>query len=58
MLDFIINELDKAAKVLPEQWKDKDGINHVGRINLGAAYGLKGRAALYAKRWQDAVDAL
>ena len=28
--DFIINELDKAAKVLPEQWKDKDGINHVG----------------------------
>lgn len=55
--DFIINELDKAAKVLPEQWKDKDGINHVGRITKGAAYGLKARAALYAKRWQDAVDA-
>ena len=51
------NELDKAAKVLPEQWKDKDGINHVGRITKGAAYGLKARAALYAKRWQDAVDA-
>ena len=55
--DFIINELDKAAKVLPEQWKDKDGINHVGRVTKGAAYGLKARAALYAKRWQDAVDA-
>lgn len=35
----------------------KDGINHVGRITKGAAYGLKARAALYAKRWQDAVDA-
>ncbi|MCS3079957.1 RagB/SusD family nutrient uptake outer membrane protein [Bacteroides thetaiotaomicron] len=56
--DFIINELDKAAKVLPEQWKDKDGINHVGRITKGAAYGLKARAALYAKRWQDAVGCL
>ncbi|UVQ23695.1 hypothetical protein NXX60_06650 [Bacteroides thetaiotaomicron] len=47
--DFIINELDKAAKVLPEQWKDKDGINHVGRITKGAAYGLKARAGSLCK---------
>lgn len=55
--DFIINDLKNAAEVLPEQWKDQDGINNVGRITKGAAYGLMARAALYAKRWDDAINA-
>ena len=55
--DFIIKELGNAAQVLPEKWEDKDGINQVGRITKGAAYGLQARAALYAKRWQDAINA-
>lgn len=55
--DFIINEYDKAAKVLPEKWEDMSEGNNVGRLTKGAAYGMKARAALYAKRWQVAIDA-
>lgn len=51
--DFIINELDAAAQDLPDQWPD----DQAGRITRGAAKGMKARAALYARRWQDAIDA-
>mgnify|MGYP000411902828 CR=1 FL=1 len=51
--DFIINEYTQAVQDLPENWT---GTN-VGRITKGAAYGMKARAALYAKRWGDAIDA-
>lgn len=50
--DFIAEDLDFAAQYLP-------GKNEVplGRITKGAAYGLKARAMLYAKRWKEASDA-
>lgn len=51
--DFIINEYQKAANDLPLKWTGEN----VGRITKGAAYGMKARAALYAKRWSDAIDA-
>lgn len=51
--DFIINEYQKAASDLPKGWASADA----GRLTKGAAYGMKARAALYAKRWQDAIDA-
>ncbi|MCS3079952.1 hypothetical protein [Bacteroides thetaiotaomicron] len=45
--------MKKQPKVLPEEWTGSE----VGRLTKGAAYGMKARAALYAKRWQDAVNA-
>ncbi len=51
--DFILKEYDKAAEVLPASWPDSE----LGRITKGAALGMKSRAALYAKRWKEAVDA-
>lgn len=51
--NFVIGEYDKAAKDLPVSWSDADA----GRITKGAAYGMKARAALYAERWDDAIQA-
>lgn len=51
--DFILGEYDKAAEVLPDTWSGTDA----GRITKGAALAMKARAALYAKRWQVALDA-
>lgn len=50
--NFIAEDLDFAAKYLP----DKNEVP-LGRLTKGAAYGLKARAMLYAKRWKDASDA-
>ena len=50
---FILDEYEKAAQILPEEWTGSEA----GRLTKGAAYGMKARAALYAKRWQDAVNA-
>ena len=50
---FILDEYEKAAQMLPEEWTGSEA----GRLTKGAAYGMKARAALYAKRWQDAVNA-
>lgn len=50
---FIADDLDFASKHLPEEWDKKN----LGRITKGAAFALKSRAMLYAKRWQDAYDA-
>ncbi len=55
--DFVLKEYEKAAQVLPEKWTDDTNGNNVGRVTKGAAYGMKARAALYAKRWQEAIDA-
>lgn len=55
--NFIINEYKNAANDLPYQWEDDSNGNNVGRLTKGAAYGMMARAALYAKRWQDALDA-
>lgn len=51
--DFIIKEYDKAALDLPESWE----ASQAGRLTKGAAFGMKARASLYAKRWKDAIDA-
>lgn len=51
--NWIINEYTKAEKDLPESWS---GVN-AGRITSGAATAMKARAALYAGRYKDAVDA-
>ncbi len=55
--DFILNEYKKAAADLPYVWEDNSIGTNVGRLTKGAAYGMMARAALYAKRWQDALDA-
>lgn len=55
--DFIIGEYNKATAALPEKWQDENGVNNVGRLTKGAAYGMMARASLYAGRWQGAIDA-
>ncbi len=55
--NFIIDEYKKAAADLPYKWEDTAIGNNVGRLTKGAAYGMMARASLYAKRWQDALDA-
>ncbi|MDE6239303.1 MAG: RagB/SusD family nutrient uptake outer membrane protein, partial [Muribaculaceae bacterium] len=51
--DFIEQDLDFAASVLPKAWPSSDE----GRITYGAVMGFKSRVMLYAKRWQKAYDA-
>lgn len=51
--DFILGEYEKAANDLPETWSGDDA----GRITKVAAYGMKARAALYAKRYDEAIAA-
>lgn len=48
--DFIAADLAFAANNLPITAPK-------GKLTKGAAYGLKARAMLYAKRWKDASDA-
>jgi len=50
-VDFMIEDLDDAAAVLPKTWSTAD----VGRATSGAALALKGRIQLYAERWADAA---
>lgn len=49
--DMVENDLNYAAKVLPERENAK------GRLNKGVAYAFLTRAMLYAERWQAVVDA-
>lgn len=51
--DFVINELLWAAERLPESWAS----NWEGRATKKSAYGLLSRMALYAGKWQIAIDA-
>ncbi|MDR0333238.1 MAG: RagB/SusD family nutrient uptake outer membrane protein [Dysgonamonadaceae bacterium] len=54
--DFVINELKWAAEHLPESstfWAPR----WTGRATKKTAYGLISRMALFAGKWQDAVDA-
>lgn len=61
----ILNDLDKAAELLPWDWKDK---GDKGRATRGSAMGLKARTLLFEaspllntqedpQRWQEAADA-
>lgn len=58
--DFIITELQELAPMLPMGNKgtadDWDSSNY-GRVTQQSAYGLLSRVALYAQRWDVAVDA-
>lgn len=51
--EWILNEYTKAAADLPESWSG----DNVGRLTKGAAYGMKARAALYAKKYDVAIEA-
>lgn len=51
--DFVIKDLQFAAQYLPDEWDDK----WFGRTTKGAAYAMLCRCALYAKRWDVAIDA-
>lgn len=51
--DFILSELDEAAKYLLLETKGKD----VGRATKGTALSLKSRVALYNNRWTVAAQA-
>lgn len=64
VLEFVVNELDEAAELLPLTYGSSD----VGRVTKGAALGMKSRALLYAasplsnpdndrSKWQAAADA-
>ncbi|MDP4240562.1 MAG: RagB/SusD family nutrient uptake outer membrane protein, partial [Bacteroidota bacterium] len=52
--DFVISELERAAKDLPVTWNS----SNLGRITKGAAYGMIARSALYAGRWDKAISAV
>ncbi|MEN7550161.1 RagB/SusD family nutrient uptake outer membrane protein [Rapidithrix thailandica] len=52
-LTFIISELDEAAELLPEAYGTAD----LGRATKGAALGIKGRALLYAEKWDESAAA-
>lgn len=51
--DFVLSELKWAAENLPDSWT----ASWSGRATKATAYGFISRMALYAKKWQIAVDA-
>ncbi|MCL1933307.1 MAG: RagB/SusD family nutrient uptake outer membrane protein [Candidatus Azobacteroides sp.] len=51
--DFVISELQWAAEHLPESWP----ATWEGRATKKTAYGLISRMALFAQKWQTAIDA-
>lgn len=51
--DFVLSELKWAAEHLPLSWPGE----WKGRATKKTAYGLLSRMALYAQKWQVAVDA-
>jgi hypothetical protein len=53
VVDAIINDLNMAASILPENYPSSEA----GRATKGAALALKARVALYNERWPEAIDA-
>lgn len=51
--DFVIKELQWAANYLPDSWPSA----WEGRATKKTAYGLISRVALFAGKWQTAIDA-
>lgn len=51
--DYVEADLDYAAEKLPQTWDASAS----GRVTKGAAWALKSRAMLYAKRWDAAKAA-
>ena len=52
VVDFIVDDLDMAASLLPAK-----GEIEAGRATWGAAIALKSRVLLYDEQWGDAADA-
>jgi hypothetical protein len=52
--EFILDELEAAANDLPESYS---AAGEIGRVTRYAALALKARVALYAGRWDVAIDA-
>lgn len=56
--DFVLEELKWAAEHLPATWgTDAEPNKWKGRATKSTAYGLLSRMALYAGKWQIAIDA-
>lgn len=51
--NFVITEFEAVAEILPLEW---DNVN-LGRLTKGAAYGFMARCALYAKKYDKAIEA-
>lgn len=51
--EFILNELEDAAKLLPVQYTGDD----IGRVTQGCALSVKAREALFSRKWDIAADA-
>lgn len=51
IVDFILNELDEVAIVLPKSFTGSD----VGRATKGAALAIRARTALHNERWDEAA---
>lgn len=52
--DFVIAEYKKAIDLLPAIWS----AGEKGRVTKSTGYGLLARAALYAERWDEALNAI
>lgn len=68
VIDFIVNECDESAQLLPTTYNSSDFDGEVGRVTKGYAHALKSRALLYAaselnnpaqdvEKWKKSVDA-
>ena len=53
VINFILQELEEAAAVLPKEY----GGSEIGRVTRGAALTIKARVALYNGKWDTAIDA-
>src|SRR5699024_8908200 len=51
VVDFVLQELEDAAEVLPESY----GAADIGRATKGAALAIRARTALHAERWEEAI---
>lgn len=51
--DFVIKDLKFASENLPQKWESTQS----GRITKAGAYAYLSRAALWAKDWQECIDA-
>jgi starch-binding outer membrane protein, SusD/RagB family len=53
VVDFVLTELEEAAKDLPVSYDAKNA----GRAGKGAAWAIKARTALYNEKWEVAAQA-
>ncbi|WP_106828347.1 RagB/SusD family nutrient uptake outer membrane protein [Parabacteroides pacaensis] len=51
--DFILNELEEAAQLLPTEYTG----DNIGRVTQGCALSIKAREALFSEKWEITADA-